>query len=114
MLSPKGFEIPDKTFTSDGCSGGFSLVWKTVTGNPPPFEQCCHEHDIEYHYGAGPGSTPEENYRERLDADNQLFSCVRHHKGGGLFWASLLWLGVRIGGGAYWPTPYHWGFGWIK
>jgi hypothetical protein len=51
-FQPK-FDLPDKVFKSDGCSGGLSKMW-----------------------------------------------------------APLIWLGVRVGGGAYWPTAYKWGFGW--
>lgn len=135
MQSPNGFEIPDKTFESDGCSGGFSAMWKAVTGKAPAFEGCCFEHDIEYHFGSG--SLPEvpegltrweelkfrarrlvrrlsDRYHERREADRNLFRCVRAHPGGGLLWASLMYLGVRIGGGAYWRRTYSWGFGWER
>lgn len=112
MISAKGFELPDLPFQSDGCSGGFSAIWKKVTGQAPAFESCCFDHDVEYHYGSGPTATAAERFRERGEADLALFRCVRAHPRGGLFWASLMYAGVRIGGGAYWPTTYRWGFGW--
>ena len=106
--------IPPKKFASDGCSGGLSKAWKFVTGHVPPFEMCCFAHDVEYHFGSGAGATAHENYTDRLYADNQLFKCIWRDGIVGKVWSPIIWIGVRIGGGAYWPTTYKWGFGWDK
>lgn len=118
-------QLPDKAFTSDGCSGGLSKVWRRVFGCPVPIEPCCFQHDIEYHFGAGRGASWWRNFVERLQADFGLFWCSlweygfkRIHKNEirdgliSMLLAIPVFIAVRIGGGAYWPTKYRWGFGW--
>ncbi len=107
------FDLPREPFQSDGCSGGLSLMWKAITGNISPFELCCFQHDIEYHFGAGDEASVWENCVDRLYADNQLFRCVWQQGIVGKTLAPLIWFGVRLGGGSYWPTSYRWGFGWM-
>ena len=71
------------------------------------FRECCVEHDKAYFVG-GTG-------KERRQADILLFKCVSKKKG---WWhkvvASLMYVGVRIGGVAFLPTPFRWGFGQKK
>jgi hypothetical protein len=54
------------------------------------------------------------NWEERLDADIDLFRCVYKSTGFGM--AILMFIGVRIGGTPFLPTPWRWGFGhkWPK
>ena len=68
------------------------------------YADCCAEHDRAYYVG-GTG-------KERWRADKKLYKCVAAKKG----WhhriiAPVMWLGVRIGGVSWLPTPFRWGFG---
>lgn len=79
---------------SDGCS-----LWPD--GN---YRDCCVAHDGAYFRGGGLGA--------RREADRLLYRCVRS-KGRGYnpIIAPLMWIGVRIGGVGWLPTPFRWGFG---
>jgi hypothetical protein len=89
-------EMPT-TFRSDGC-----------TGFPDgAYCDCCFEHDKDYFFG---GSS-----KQRWRSDKRLYKCVKskpgwHHK----LIAPVMWLGVRIGGVGFLPTPFRWGFGRSK
>lgn len=81
-------------FQSDGCS----LV---PDGD---IRDCCIAHDREYYFGG--------TSKERRASDKRLYDCVRNKKG----WqhkltAPFVWIGVRIGGVPFLPTPFRWGFG---
>jgi hypothetical protein len=81
-------------FKSDGCSLFFD----------GDYRDCCVEHDKAYFFG---GSS-----KERWQADKKLYKCVAakkgfHHK----IIAPIMWLGIRIGGVSWLPTPFRWGFG---
>lgn len=99
---------PDYRFSSDGCSGGMSWIWRTVFGVPPPWEGCCVVHDWHYWQGG--------TRADRRDADRELRRCValcaREYGWGGpvvtmLAWA--MWAGVRVFGGP-WTAPVLIGF----
>lgn len=47
----KGYVMPDKVFTTDGCSGGMSAIWRVLFKKPPPWEGDCTEHDESYWEG---------------------------------------------------------------
>ncbi len=79
-------------FKSDGCS-------LFPDGN---YRECCVEHDKAYFIGG--------SLKERRTADKKLYRCVRS-KGNGKFLASMIFVGVRIGGVSFLPTPFRWGFG---
>jgi hypothetical protein len=79
-------------FKSDGCS-------MFPEGN---YHECCVAHDKAYFVGG--------SLKERRAADVELYRCVRS-RGNGKFLASMIWLGVRIGGVSFLPTPFRWGFG---
>ena len=81
-------------FKSDGCS-------LFPDGN---YHDCCFEHDKAYYFGG--------TKVERKAADRQLCDCVRAK--GHRFLAPMMYLGVRIGGVAWLPTPFRWGFGNTK
>ena len=83
-------ETPGTTlapFTTDGCSGGLSDVWRVVADRfpafaeahrqAPPWEGCCVTHDRAYH-AAGPDAEAELSYAARLSADEALQLCVIH------------------------------------
>ena len=108
MSTSQQTKIP---FGSDGCSGGFSIAWEKVTGNKPPFEQCCFIHDEAYYVGGGLNPTLWDNIKLRWKADLAFAKCLWKHSTLGKVFSFPMWLAVRIGGGAYWPTPYRWGFG---
>lgn len=84
-------KTPDYLFTTDGCSRFPDDGW---TG-------CCVVHDIAYWCGGS------EDDRE--EADRLLRKCV-NEKADRV--GDLMYLGVRLGGSAWWPTPWRWGYGW--
>lgn len=47
---------------------------------------------------------------KRLEADLALQACVE--KTGEKVISQLMLAGVRVGGSAYWPTKFRWGYGW--
>lgn len=81
-----------RPFKTDGCSMCPDGSWG----------HCCEAHDIPYWKGGTAG--------ERWDADVAMFKCVREETN--WLWASVMFVGVRIGGFPYWPFPWRWGFGW--
>jgi len=91
-----------KPFTTDGCSGGMSLLWRKVIGHPPPWEDLCVEHDRAYHVG---GHTSLRRRADRVLAQG-IADC------GHPVWAVLVYVGVRLGGAGLLPTPWRWGYGW--
>lgn len=71
------------------------------------YGDCCVEHDKKYYFGG--------SFKQRRQADIALYKCVRakkgfHHK----IIAPLMYVGVRIGGVSWLPTPFRWGFGKTK
>ena len=83
-------EAPGTTlapFTTDGCSGGLSDVWRVVADRfpafaeahrqAPPWEGCCVIHDRAYHAAA---RTPRQNSAmpPACRADQALQLCVDH------------------------------------
>jgi hypothetical protein len=72
-------------FSTDGCSGGLSKAWQTLSGQfpafakihekTPPWEPCCLNHDRSYH-SAGGATEAHESYVLRLSADEALRKCV--------------------------------------
>jgi hypothetical protein len=123
-------------FTTDGCSGGLSDGWsslsklfpafKTKFGDAPPYEACCVEHDRAYWRGE-----TEQGYRKRLQADETLRACVMEYgkqhrqafakefavseetveKNFSLT-ANLMYHAVRLGGQPCSYLPWRWGYGW--
>lgn len=84
-------EVP-ADFKSDGCS-------LFPDGN---YRECCVAHDKTYFIGG--------SLKQRRAADKELYRCVRS-KGNGKLLASMIWIGVRVGGVSFLPTPFRWGFG---
>jgi hypothetical protein len=84
--------LPPRPFVTDGCSAWPDSTWVS----------CCVEHDIEYWCG---GSTD-----QRLAADRELRECVADVAGP--TWGSLMFWGVRAGGGPRLPFAWRWGYGW--
>jgi hypothetical protein len=69
------------------------------------YADCCVEHDKDYYFGG--------SLQERRASDKRLKECVAS-KGRG--WkrkllANAMYIGVRIGGVHFLPTPFRWGFG---
>lgn len=93
---------PDYKFTTDGCSGGMTTVWKWWYGKEPPWNDCCVEHDRLY----WKGGTKEH----RKIADARLLAKVA--KRGHPVFAILMWLAVRPGGHPWLPFPWRWGYGY--
>lgn len=81
-------------FRSDGCSMFPDGCYR----------DCCEAHDLDYFFGG--------TRDERRESDKRLYQCVRKKKGWGhRLLAPLMWIGVRIGGIPFLPTPFRWGFG---
>lgn len=85
------------SFRSDGCS-------LFPDGN---YRHCCVAHDKDYYSGG--------SEKERAASDLRLYKCVKAQKG----WynklvAPVMWVGVRVGGVSFLPTPFRWGFGKAK
>ena len=88
-----------RPFTTDGCS----LFPDRLASSGKDWCTCCVAHDRVYWRGG--------TAADRLKADQDLRACVASSTGDtGL--ASLMYVGVRIGGGPYLPTGFRWGYGW--
>ena len=87
-----------KPFTTDGCSAfpDGTIDQQSLWVN------CCIKHDLAYWKGG--------TQAERLEADQQLESCVK--KVGEPEIAKLMLTGVRVGGAPHFNTPFRWGYGW--
>jgi len=87
-----------KPFTTDGCT-----FWpEGPPGRPNLWRHCCVAHDLAYWQGG--------SQTQRLAADQALKSCLRDAHSALV--ASHVYWNVRIGGAAYWPTGFRWGYGW--
>jgi len=89
---------PIKPFMTDGCS----LFPDGMLDKPELWLACCIEHDKSYWQGG--------TWHQRKQADEALQACVS--KLGQPEIAALMLSGVRVGGSAFWPTWYRWGYGW--
>lgn len=87
-----GSPRPPRACIADGCSVAPDFN----------FTSCCNRHDARYWLG---GSAD-----ERVLADQEFSQCVAAKEHPVL--AKLYYLGVRVGGTPYLPTPWRWGFGW--
>lgn len=127
-------------FTTDGCSGGLSAIWRAVARqfpgfadvhrDTPPWESCCVTHDRAYHM-AGPDPAPAASFEARLQADRTLRACVQDTAAGrraeladqyGMTAAQVdnayaaiaaaMFEAVRLGGAPCSGLPWRWGYGW--
>ena len=85
-------------FHSDGCSS----FPDGTQSNPNKWLSHCIQHDFAYWQGG--------TREQRLQADRELRRAVS--AGGSPVVAEWMYLGVRIGGVPWLPTPWRWGFGW--
>jgi hypothetical protein len=100
-----------------GCASYSMCPSPPSSPNPPPsacrvdgctlapnldFVDCCNAHDESYWLG-GPSA-------RRLDTDRTLRECITQHGHPGL--SNVYYVGVRLAGPAWLPTPWRWGFGW--
>ena len=129
------------SFSSDGCSGNVSNLWKSAvtalsdqsptfsekysTAQDIPFESACVTHDKTYHQGEG-------GYVARLRADNDLRTAILNYGISNsediktrtgidsteqvIFMyeviAESVYRGVRLGGAPCTGMSYAWGFGY--
>ncbi|MDQ6961987.1 MAG: hypothetical protein Q9M28_05595 [Mariprofundaceae bacterium] len=89
---------PLQPFQSDGCSLFPDGSWS----KPEAWSHCCLNHDLAYWQG---GTAP-----QRQQADEELATCVQ--QAGFPVTATMMHMGVRIGGSPFLPTWYRWGYGW--
>lgn len=92
--------LPDYPFTTDGCSGGMSKVWKLFSNKPTPWESCCVSHDYDYWKGG--------TEMHRLRSDFRLYHCVKSRGYPGI--ALIMYYSVRIFGHRYWLFSWRWGY----
>ncbi len=107
---------PDFPFTTDDCSGH---VYKTLSGNDPPWKGCCVEHDRAYWMGG--------TAKQRKVADKALRACVRTKaeqaflkqgdspavaKYKAIALAYGVYRTVRVTGHPLLPYSWRWGYGW--
>jgi len=85
-------------FKSDGCS----IFPDGTIAVKDLWLDCCIEHDKAYWQGG--------TYKEKVTADENLKRCVINI--GEPKIAALMKAGVDVGGSAYLPTPFRWGYGW--
>ena len=88
-----------KPFTSDGCS----LFPDRSVINEEDWCECCFEHDKAYWQGG--------TEEERKLADKLFKKCILEKTQNEAL-ADMMYIGVRFGGGPYFPTWYRWGYGW--
>ena len=87
-----------KAFVSAGCSA----FPEGTTEDQRLWLHCCTDHDYAYWQGG--------TYKARLAADLALRQCVATV--GEKDVALLMLAGVRVGGSAFFPTAFRWGYGW--
>jgi len=86
-------------FRTDGCT---LFPDRSLFSDKDWFE-CCYKHDLAYWRGG----TEEDRKR----ADIELKECV-YKKTSDAKLAKTMYDAVRLGGSAYFPTWYRWGYGW--
>lgn len=91
-LTASATSQPPRTCRMDGCTLAPDL----------DYIDCCNKHDQLYWQGG--------TQQQRHEADRELRQCIAEH--GHHMLASYYYLGVRVGGAPWWPTPWRWGFGW--
>ncbi|MBI3563391.1 MAG: hypothetical protein HY080_16930 [Gammaproteobacteria bacterium] len=123
-------------FSSDGCSGGLSDGWTSLSkllpafkkkfADHPPYEPCCVTHDRAYWRG-----DVEQGYIKRKQADTALRACVvnygENHRAefaeefklsednivrNFRVIADMMYYAVRLGGKPCSYLPWRWGYGW--
>jgi hypothetical protein len=94
--------MPDFPFTTDGCSGGMTAVWKLIWRRPPPWNELCVTHDRAYWAGG--------TVAARRAADRALLAGVTLN--GHPLFAILMWAAVRLGGHPLLPLSWRWGYGY--
>lgn len=87
-----------KPFTTDGCS----VFPDGDNQNNAKWMACCVKHDYAYWKGGIKS--------EREQADFELKECVADLGERNI--ASVMHLGVRLGGEPFYPVWYRWGYGW--
>lgn len=107
-------------FSTDGCSGGMSALWRQlsadfptladIAGTHPPWEECCIAHDRTY-FSAGNATTAEESFEARRVADNALYQCIVKSDPANGPIADAMYLAVRAGGGPCTGLNWRWGYG---
>lgn len=99
ITSGRMYENRLQPFSTDGCSrfpDGIPVI------DPTKWQKCCIAHDIDYWQGGAA--------EQRKTADQNLANCLSD--AGEKLIGSGMYLGVRIGGIAFLPTSWHWGYGW--
>jgi len=84
--------LPPLPSDSNGCSGGVSWFWRTVTHRVPVFERCCYRHDRAYRRGG--------IWSDRAQDDRDLGACVSRDDP---FAGSVMFLFVVTFGQVHYP-----------
>ncbi|MCP8899686.1 FAD-binding oxidoreductase [Gilvimarinus xylanilyticus] len=85
-------------FSSDGCS----RFPNGTLEQQDLWLECCEKHDFAYWRGG--------TYTQRREADQALEACVAKLDEPVI--ASVMYMGVRLGGTPFVPTDFRWGYGW--
>jgi len=85
-------DLPPHPFTTDVCT-----LWPDGD-----WGACCVEHDVAYWCGGSDEA--------RSAADERFRQCVAARTDA--VFAAVSWFGVRVGGAAWLPTAWRWGYGW--
>lgn len=87
-------------FETDGCT----MFAEGTAKKPNLWKHCCVEHDMRYWFGG--------SLANRESADLRLRECVKDVSS--LFWAELIYQGVKMGHTSPVKNKYHWSWGWSK
>lgn len=93
-VQAEGPATPPLPNPHDGCS--------CVPDINEKIRACCDAHDVAYWLGG--------TRAQRKQADQAFRQCARD--AGHPVIAAIYYMGVRMGGVPWLPTPYRWGFGW--
>jgi len=127
MLAGVSVDVAPVAFTTDGCSGGMSDFWSSLSSQFPaltkdlgdrlPWERCCVSHDRAYYDAAGT-DTASESFTARISADQALRKCVAtlglvEPKYATEYTAlsNVIYAAVRLGGLPCSGLPWRWGYG---
>ena len=85
-------------FTADGCTG----VPDGPRSDSARWTGACILHDYRYWRGG--------TWKDRLQADRELAANMA--KAGNPVAARIYFIGIRLGGTPWLPTPWRWGYAW--
>jgi len=127
MLTGVSADAAPVAFTTDGCSGGMSDFWSSLSrqfpaltkdvGDRLPWEHCCVSHDRAYYDAAGTEAA-KASFTARITADQALRKCVSDiglsepkYAAEYIALSNVIYTAVRLGGLPCSGLPWRWGYG---